>query len=212
MFKLAPTVFLDGLESESALLLSALQNIAALTPPVAVASMRSQLETGQLQPFTDAGFNQYITRCYGLPLDNSALTAAERTILQNIREYISPAPSLSCCGVETPSIALTSIVAYPRIGTATFEHELQVVFDSEVTCDVSSVEVTLTPLAAAPAATVSPVTCLLLGCYDSSAVYSFLFVDFIDVVSGKSYDLALDVKDSAGVSLAAYTMAGFTFP
>jgi hypothetical protein len=212
MFKLDSSVYLDGLESDACLRLSSLQNIATITPPITVAAMRSQLETGQIQPFTDAGFDQYLGWLYSLNVDNASLTAGERTILQNIREYLEPSPSLACCGVDNPTIGNSGLNVYPRVGSATFENELQVSYEPTVTCDIATTDVTITPTGGAPAASVSPVTCNLLGCVDGFFVFSKLFIDFVGDPSGFTYDFTIDAKDSGGVTIGSTYILSYTFP
>lgn len=212
MFKLDASVYLDGLEAETCLLLSSLQNIATLTPPVTVASMRSQLETGQIQPFTTAAFDQYLTRLYGLPLDETVLTAAEITILQNIRDYLQPAPSWDCCGTATPAAGLITMAIYPRIGSGTFEYEIQAQCDPSVTCDLASIQMTITPTGGAPAPTVSPVTLDKLGCVGGSNVFTILWSDYAANPSGFTYDFSLDCQDSTGATLAVVAKTGNVYP
>ena len=110
MYKLNPSAFNVGLDSETCLLLSSLQNIASLypvlptDPPVTIVAIRAQLETGQVSTFDDAAFDQFLNRLYSLDLDKSALNANEISVLNVIFEYLNPPANLSCCGgVDYPS-------------------------------------------------------------------------------------------------------------
>lgn len=207
--------FEDGLQSETMLLLSALEWIMDTTifpNPFAVLDVKTALEANQApNTFNTVDFDQYIQRLYDLPLKSASLTLSERTRLNIIREYLDPPPSVNLCDEpgSTPAVGNTTLKAFERIGSATQEHELQVQFDPDVTCDVYEVEVTsVTPLGGAPAfSTGTPFSIFFLGAdFDiNKAVYSYLWIDFAADPSGFSYDFALDVKDETGASLATYT-------
>ena len=77
-FKLALSTFTSGLEAQSAAYLCAYQIFATITPPVTEAAMRSQLETGQFQAFSNDGWDNFLANLGALPLDESALTASEQ--------------------------------------------------------------------------------------------------------------------------------------
>jgi len=203
----------DGLQSETAFIESALlwiANPAVFAPPVLVADIRAALEAGQPVGYmVTAMFDQYLQRIYDLPIVDASLTLAERTILNNIREYLDPPPSLACCGSDLPSALNTSSGQNLRVGTGTFEYELQIKASADVTCAVDHVVVTITPGAGVPpAATVSPVTCNLLGCNSSGfTIFSKLWVDFVGSPVGGNYNLSADFKDSSGASLAVVPYA-----
>jgi hypothetical protein len=71
-----------------------------------------------------------------------------------------------------------------------------------VTCDVFNIELSLAPIALAPALVASPVTLGSLGCVGGVSVYSKLWIDFVADPATHSYDLIYDFKDSVGASLA----------
>lgn len=202
-FVLLSSQFNNGLQSYSALLLSAIRDISTVGT-ITIANIRTHLETSQIQPFDNAAFDDFLTQLYSLELDTSLLTATEITLLNVIREYLDPPAPYKCCGVDTPSVSNTLAAANKKIGSGTWEHELQIQFDNTVTCDVDHVVATITPVGPAPAATVSPVTCNFTSCSPTKAIYSYLWIDFVADPSGQSYDITCDVRDSSGVTIASY--------
>ena len=198
-YVLQASQFAEGLQSYTALLLESIRQVT-LVSPFNIPDARTALELNQITTFSDAGFDQYLTELYSLDLDYTLLTAAEITVLNVIREYLQPAPSFNCCGVDTPSLLNYTKQYNDRIGSATWEKEIRVSLMDTVTCDVFSIEATF-GLVAGPPLTVNPVTLLSLGCISGLSVYSFLWIDFIADPVGQIYDLDLDFKDSTGASI-----------
>lgn len=209
---LQPSAIAAENQSESAFIQSALlwlTNAAVFPPPVLIADIRAALETGQPVGYlTDAAFNQYLQRIYDFPVVDASLTVAERTIFNDIRAYLEPAPRNVCCGAALPTALNTSTAQNKRTGTASFEYDLRVKAASDVTCDAVEVEVTITPGAGVPpVATVSPVVCNLLGCVDGSTNFSKLWVDFVGNPTGGNYDLVAKFKDKSGATIATVNYA-----
>ena len=206
----------DGLQSESALIESALlwiTDVVTFPPPVLVSDIRTALEAGQPVGYmTTTAFNQYLQRIYDFPLVDASLSAGERTVLNNIREYLDPPPSFACCGADAPTLVNTSTTQNLRVGTASFEYELVIKALQTVTCAVDNVVVTITPAGPEPVALVNPVTCNLLGCVGDSTHFSKLWVDFGATPSGGSYDLSADFKDSTGASIVVLAYPTIVWP
>jgi hypothetical protein len=199
-YVLQASQFAEGLQSYTALLLESIRQIT-LVSPFNVPDARTALELNQITTFSDAGFDQYLTEIYSLDLDYSLLTAAEITVLNVIREYLQPAPSFNCCGVDAPSALNYTKEFNARVGSVTWEKELRALLMDTVTCNVFNIEVTIIPVAAAPAPVLTPVTLSSLGCINGKSVYSYLWVDFAADPVGESYDLLFDFKDSTGASI-----------
>lgn len=200
MLKLDSSVYLDGIQGDVALVLSACQNVTTLTPPVLIADIRNQVEAGQLQPFTDEAFNQYLLRISNLALDNSVLTNAEISVFNTIREYLNPAPSLSCCGgTALPLDSEVEFIANPRAGTGasgdqTYQYEWRVALDGEFTCDIAKVNAFLT----LTEATIDQedVVLLPLGCVGGKMTFAFLWSSYDDDPVTGELTADLDLLDA----------------
>jgi hypothetical protein len=210
-FKLALTTFTSGLEAQSAQLLGTYQIFDTIAPPVTEAAMRSQLETGQFQAFSNDGWNNLMGQMSALPLDESALTAAQRSIVNTIRAVVAPPAQLQCCDSTTPSMGdgLTSALGYARTGSATWEHEVEVRLASSLTCDIKSVEVGLTPIGLAPLVTsANPVITTFADCTSGGGSnFSKVWTTFATDPTGESYTIVYTFKDSNALTLATYTAA-----
>ena len=200
-FVLQASQFVTGLQSQTALLLQSLRQIA-LVSPFNIPAVKTALELNQISTFTTSGFDQFLLEMYSLDLDYASLTVGEITILNVMREYLDPAPALNCCGTDTPSALNTTKVFNARLGTASFEKEARMELMDTVTCDVYTIELALAPVAAAPALVSTPVTLGSLGCIGGKSIYSKLWIDFVADPATHTYDLIYDFKDSTGASLA----------
>jgi len=208
-FKLALDNFTLGLEVQSALVLAALQNMATLTPPILEADMRTQLETGQFQAFSNAGWNNFLTIVQSISLDESVLTAAEVSIMNTLRAAVNPEPSFRCCGATPVTSVLTVINARPRIGSATFEHEIEVKLLGEVDCNIKSIDVTLTPQTTEPVLTsANPFKATFNRCNENGdQLFSFLWTTYgADPTTGV-YTINYDFKDSVDASITTFVPA-----
>jgi len=214
--KVLPSQQVIGLQTETQFSLAALLWITNTTlfPDISfsVAVIKTALDAGQPAPFATANFDQFLSNIYNLNLDTTLLTASERTRLNLIFEYLQPAPQNFCSGIATPSNLNTAIFTDKRIGSASFEYELQAIFDS-VTSDVYQVEITLNPQGGAPAALVPTVLLFSKGCDNGFWIFTKLWVDFATtpVGVGYSYDMDLVVKDIDSNTLATYTILGVAF-
>ncbi len=211
-FKLALSTFTSGLEAQSAAYLCAYQIFATITPPVTEAAMRSQLETGQFQAFSNDGWGNFLANLGALPLDESALTPVELSIVNTVREAVSPTPAQACCGGVTPanSDGFSALQGNFRTGsTVTYEHQIQFTnLTSNYTCDIKTIEVQLTPIGAAPAITsANPVILSFDRCQGVDAIFSKVWTTFASDPTGQSYDVIYTYKDSVGVTVATYTAA-----
>ena len=196
------STFEEGLQSETMLLLSSFNWIVNNLPsPYDPAVIKTLLEAGQPSTFTSEAFTQYLQRIYDLPIDNTALSAIEKTIKNNIREYIEPPAYLDCCGGDVPTTVNSVIGFEPRIGSATFEEDYLYKLTTDVDCAVYEIIVTITPSGGAPAPTINPVTLNNLGCIDGGRRFSKLWQDYVADPSGFSYDTSADFKDKDGVTI-----------
>ena len=201
-YVLLPSQFLTGLQSNTALLLESLRQIT-LVSPFTIPAVKTALELNQVSTFDTQAFDTFLQELYDLELDQSLLTAAEKTVLNVIREYLQPQPSFNCCGSDTPTLASYIKEVNPRVGSLSFEKEFRLNLADTVTCDVFNILVTFVPVAAAPALTVNPVTLNPLGCVNGKSVYSYLWLDFVADPTGETYDLTIDFKDSTGASIVS---------
>jgi len=200
-FVLEASQFVTGLQSQTALLLQSLRQIA-LVSPFNIPAVKTALELSQITTFSTSGFDQFLLQMYSLDLDYASLTAGEITILNVMRDYLDPSPALNCCTTDLPSALNTTKSFNDRIGTASFEKEAKMDLSDTVTCDVFSIELTFAPVGLAPALVASPVTLNSLGCVGGLSVYSKLWIDFVADPATFSYDLIYDFKDSTGASLS----------
>ena len=210
---LLPSQQIVGIQTESQFCLAALLWIcdtAVFPDPFTVADVKAALDAGQPVTWSVANFNQFLTNIWNLNLDTTALTLSERTRLNLIFEYLSPSPSSYCCGADVPIDPTTYVETYARIGSASFQYELQVLFDAVVTCSVFKVIATLTPNGGAPAALVSPVDLYNAGCEGGKRLFKKLWIDFAStpVGVGFDYDILLDIQDSTGATITTFSKAG----
>ena len=191
----------EGLQSYSAMLLQTLRHFT-LVSPFTITAARTQLETSQIQPFSDAAFDQLLNEIYSLDLDYSSLTASEITVLNVIRDYLEPSGSVLCCGTDPVTAPDFTKVFNDRVGSATFEKEAFALLNDNVTCDVYDVQLTLTPGAGAPALVVATVILDSLGCVGGQHKLSKLWIDFVSSPTGFLYDLQYDFRDDTGSTIA----------
>ena len=202
MFKLDTLAFVAGLESDAATILGALQNIATITPPVTIAAIRSQLETGQTQAFDDNSFNQFLQRVHDLPLVYADLTTAEKTILNVIREEINPPSNFNICGGATyPIAAEFDLLFNDRVGSATFEKQVLGVSNVLVPCECAYITMDIAATGLGPSAIVGTFDLNKIGTVAGLLNFSYLWLDFVSDPTGFEYTSELVFKDSAGVTL-----------
>lgn len=209
-FKLLNTNYTNGLEAQAILALSTLKQFATLTPPVLEADMRTEVDAGQApNAISDAGWTVLVNELGALPLDEPALTPAEASIVNTIREIATPLPQEQCCGLATPVDGLFSIAAVQRVGSVTFEHAITVTLDASVDCDVKKVSLTLTPFGGAPAVTVSQPAAILFKCCSLSgdSEWQYLWYTFATDPTGTQYDVFVEFFDGDGVSMTSFTSA-----
>jgi hypothetical protein len=209
-FVLTSSQFDSGLQSYSALLLESLRQISVVSP-FTIANVKTALDSGQIQPFDTAGFDQFLNEIYSLDLDYTSLTLAERTALNVIREYLDPPAQATCCGSDIPDPSNMVPVFYERVGSASFEYEMQIQLDFSVTCDVYDIEVSFAPLVPTdPNPLVSPVICKFFKC-DTKAIYSYLWADFTGSPTGKTYSVTIQPRDSTGANIGLGFGTTYTF-
>ena len=208
-YVLTTSQFNSGLQQNSCKLLNSLRYISQVSP-FNIPDVRIQLELNQIQPFTDDAFRDFLTELYNIELDYTALTPSEITVLNVIREFISPLPSSACCGSDVPTLLNTTQVYNDRIGSASFEKEARIEFDDTVTCDVFDIEMTWTPTGGAPAVTSTVNVLTQLGCINNKNTFSFLWLDFVADPTGFTYNIDINLRDDVGGSIALLNQ-NFTF-
>ena len=196
-YVLTTSQFNSGLQQNSCKLLQSLRHITEVSP-FTIADVRIQLETGQIQPFTDDAFRDFLTELYNLELDYTSLNASEITVLNVLREFISPLPSSACCGADVPTLLNTTQVYNDRVGSASFEKEARIELNDTVTCDVFDILVAYNPQIGSPALVLGTIVCNQLGCVNNKNVFSYLWLDFVADPTGFIYDVEISLRDDVG--------------
>lgn len=201
-YKLTLSTLVAGLEPENIKRLATFKYFSTLSTPVTELVMRTALEAGQFQNYTDAGWLATMTDLAATPFEDSALTAGEYSIINTIREVVSPDPSNDCCGIVAPTDGNTSITAIERVGSATFEHAIDFFMDSDTDCNVKSVLITLTAGGGAPPLTSdNPFRVLFDKCTGTSRVFKYLWTTYaIDPTAGE-YTVTMDFRDADDTSI-----------
>jgi len=207
MYKLAAVNYTSGLEPQAAMAWCALNAFDTITPPVTEAAMRSLLETGQLQAYSNAGWDAFLNIVGNLSLDTTALTAGQISIMNTLYAAITPAPQLACCGAVIPTAVPsgdTSPFANARTGSATFEHEISVKLATGITCNIKSILVTIT--GAVMPTTPQPFTMYFRNCEPAQeSIFTKIWVEFGADPAGTTYDVDYDFLDADGISITAFT-------
>jgi hypothetical protein len=209
-FKLSAATYVTGLEQQAANNLATLKYFATLTPPVTEALMRSDLETGQFQAFSNDGWDGFMAQMAAVSLDETAATAAEISIVNVIRAAVMPDPSLDCCGVVVPVIGNTSIGATRLVGSAIWEHAIEVKLAIDTDCNVKSIDLTLTGV---PATLPTPtIKCLFEECTAAGRIFKYYWTSYAGDPTGVVYTTVVNCKDADDVSITSYAGSNVTFP
>ena len=216
-FVLTLAALAKGAEQESIPLMASYIHLETLTPPVTEALMRTSLETGQPvtagrpTAFTDEGWLGFSGQMAALPLDNASLTLAERSIVNTFKAINNPAPSSQCCGLVVPSVSdgLTALNSFARSGSVTFEHEIQLVLDNSLSCDIKGCKITLTPTGGEPVLTsANPFTIFFDKCNDNGdSIYTYLWATFGSDPDTGTYSIIYNFIDADAITIATYTAA-----
>jgi hypothetical protein len=137
-------------------------------------------------------------------LNDVALTAQERSVVNVIRQVVTPDPSLDCCGLTPVVSALTSMAFYPFVGSATWQHQIEVKLDLTTSCDIKSIDVTLTGV---PAATPATFKATFDKCTPSGRIFTYTWLPFAGNPSGNNYTISLDFKDADDISITSFVPA-----
>ena len=209
---LLTSVVTSGLEVQSGFQLMTLKNFVALTPPVTEASMRTELETSQPVGFiSDAAWLSFVAALNVLPIDPSLLTLAERSVINTLRAIVEPPAQYACCGAVIPAFGdgLVTSIGYPRTGSVTFEHEITLILDASLTCDIKYIESSLNGLVAVTSP--QPFNFYFKECDASgNSIYSAAWITFATDPTGTGlYDVDLGFYDGNGVLVTpAYAGTG----
>jgi hypothetical protein len=198
-------------------LLAAFQKFAALTAPVTTEDMRVAMELDQLVPagqartYTDAEWLAFLTSLASIGFTDAQLNVAELTVINTIRQAVNLPPSTKCCGSVTPAQGdgLTALQGFAAPNSVTFEHEIRLILDKSLTCDIKTVQIKLTPVGLAPPPTVSDHIVLFNKCdsQTENSLYSDFGVTFAGNPSGLSYSLIYTFKDANGILISAYIVS-----
>jgi len=208
-YVLSATVLVAGTEAQAAALLAAYKHLDSLSTPVTEATIRADLETSQVQPFTNDGWTNFVRQMSNLPLDDSSLTAAQASIVNTFRAVVSPDPALDCCGLIHPTTFTAT--ALKRTGTGgTYEHQLTIKIADNTDCDIVYCSPLITPTGGAPTLTsLNPPTCTFLKCEGGFRLYRNYWLPFGSNPTGGVYDVKLDFYDADSVIiLPAVTILG----
>ena len=211
MYKLLPVNYIGENETQQMLALATLQKFALIVP-FTIADARNELETGQIQPFSDDAFYKLIFKCWSLPIDESFLTAQERAVLNVMRDFLQPDPSKDCCGSDPLASVLITYSANPIPSDPNYRNELRVTLEPNATCALAEIEATLVPVGPAPAPTVNPVTLYTIGCVNGDWVFSYLWLEFGSDPSGQDYLITYVYKDESGATLFTDNSVPITLP
>jgi hypothetical protein len=186
--------------------LAAYKHLDTLATPVTEASIRADLETSQVQPFTNDGWTSFVYQMSNLPLDDSLLTAAQASIVNTFREVVEPDPMLDCCGVTAVISTVSTWEAIPRVGSATWEHEFLMSIPDDTDCNIKSVDVTLTLILPAPVMTSAvPFKALFKKCENGRRYFSFFWMTYVSDPSGENYTVTLlDFKDADDITITSF--------
>jgi len=201
-----------GLESKAIRLIATLNYLITLPAPITESVMRLDLEAGQPvtagrpTAFTDAGWLDFVAQLSRLTLDESALTVAERTLMNTLRTIVVPTPQSFCCGVAPITDGLTSVAAFLQVGFPNFRREFELKILGAADCALESVVVTLVPIGPAPAVTsANPFNLFFKECRDDSKYLSNVVVEFAGDPAGESYEITnLDFLDADGASIVNF--------
>ena len=211
-FEVTPNNRTNGLEADTAKTQGTLQFLASLSTPTTELVMRTAMELGQSAPYSDAGWLAFMTQLANLTLVDSALTAQERSVINEIRSVVTPEPSLQCGGFEPVVSALTSMGFFPFVGdVVTYKHQIEVKLALDVDETIKSVDVTLVGVPAA-----IPVTfkCTFDKCTGAGRLFTYIWLEFGANPSGNAYTIFLDFKDADDNTITSFTpsYSPFVFP
>jgi hypothetical protein len=196
-------------------LLAAFQKFADLTAPVTTEAMRVVMELNQLVPagqartYTDAEWLAFLTSLASIGFTDAQLNVAELTVYNTIRQAVDLPPSTKCCGSEIPANGdgLTALQGFAAPNSVTFEHEIRLILDKSLTCDIVKVNIVLNPLLGAPAVISSPISVFFNRCDSATAnaFYSKINVGFVGNPLGFSYGIDFVFFNANGLLVTIYT-------
>ena len=203
-FELTPDNRTNGLEADATKTQCTLQFFASLSTPTTEAVMRTAAELGQSAPYSNEGWLAVMAQLANVSLVESSLTAQERSVYNVIRSVVTPDPSLDCCGADPVVSGLTSIAIYPFVGSVTFQHQIEVKLTNTTSCDIKSVDVTLTGI---PATVPLTFKCTFDKCTPAGRIFTYLWTTYASDPTGVSYAISCDFKDSDDISITSFVPA-----
>lgn len=210
-FKVSLTGLKKGLGVQSAFNIAILRHFATITPPITEAAMRANLETGQFNAFDNDDWASLMQQLASVTVEDSVLTTLERGIMNTLYEAANPSPSGACCGAVVPSAVNVSMTMSPLVGSATWQHSIDVKLNDDVDCNVHSIEIVL---AGGPPATipVAPIpTAYFKDCQSNGRHFSYLWTSYGGNPTGVTYTPTLSLYDADGILIVpAFALGGIT--
>jgi hypothetical protein len=174
--------------------------------------MRADLETSQFQAFDNDEWALFVAQMAAVSLDESVLTTTEVGIINVLKASANPSPSTDCCDGDVPDSTNVSLGVQTLIGSATYQHAVEVKMALTTDCNVKSVDVTLTGTPATlPSATVK---CLFEECTDQGRIFKYYWTSYASDPTGQSYAVNIDCKDADDVTIVSFvpTYSPLVFP
>lgn len=116
-----------------------------------------------------------------------------------------------CCGFATPrqGDSKTELFALARPNSTTFEYELIMHLNQRLTCDISTIDVYVSPIHPAPDVSGSKTLTLEhRGCNNlDGKIFSCKFIEFVSSPIGFDYDIHLTYRNASGGVVATYAHA-----
>ena len=214
MYKLQPSAYFLGNQTEACNLLASLQRYSLLPAPVSIADMKNALDQGQVQPFDSLAFDKHLAQLFALRIDESQLTAEEMNILITIHNHLNPSPILTCCGGSdypapipiqnppaTPSMDI-DISLVPRVGVppVTNEYTIFLSFKKTFNCNIHDIE--LTNILGSDSPTPTTVVLNDIGCVNGQRTFSYAYIAFATPPAApNSFFGDVNFRDSTGATI-----------
>ena len=215
MYKLQPSAYALGNQTETCSLLASLQRYSLLTAPVSIADMKNALDQGQAQPFDSLAFDNHLAQLFALPIDQTQLTPAELNILITISNHLNPSPILTCCGgldypafntpIQNPPATVSvdaGISLVPRVGVppTTNEYTIFINLKQLFRCDIHDIQLTNITGSNSP----TPTTIVLndIGCINGDRTFSYAYISFATPPAApNSFSGDVILRDSTGATI-----------
>ncbi len=203
-FKASLISLTKGLGTQTAQNIATLNYLASLSTPITETVMRDELKAGQFDDFDDDDWTSLMQQLASISWEDGSLTAAERSVVNTIYEAAAPSPTGACCGAVAPDATNTSMAMSARTGSPTWQHSIDVKLNTDVDCNVHSIEIVL---AGGPPVT-DPVTAIAYfhKCAANGRHFLYLWTSYATDPAGVSYTPTLTLKDADGNVIASFAL------